>query len=589
MRNSVRWKLAVRKSVVRQCAALRVVSRSLAVLALFAIAGCGAGSGASVTENPVPAPPSVGTYSGPAPATADVQSFKLNVWDNLVANTRCGSCHDAGQAPRFVRRDDVNLAYQAANTIVDLNDPGGSLMVSKVRGGHNCWLADSGACADIIASYIANWAGGGAGTLTEVQLVAPVLRDPGSSKRFPDTPALFSTTVYPLLSTYCAGCHSESATFPQGPFFASANLDTAYEAARPKIDLDNPGASRFVVRLGGEFHNCWSNCTADAAEMQSAIMALAEGIPATPIDPDLVTSKALSLAQGIVASSGGRHDGNVIALYEFKTGSGNIAYDTSGIEPAINLSLTGSYAWVGGWGVNFTAGKGQGSTQSSAKLRNLITATGEFSVEAWVAPANVTQNGPARIAGYSGGSDARNFMLGQTLYSYDGLVRSDAADQAGEPRLTTDPDRELLQATLQHVVMTYDPANGRQFYINGEFTGDADPVSGGLLNEWDDTYALVVGSEVDNRNRWSGTMRLLAIHNRALSPEQIRQNFAVGVGEKYLLLFNVSDHVGIPDAYVVFEASQYDTWSYLFNARISSSWTTPGCPATSRCRGCASA
>lgn len=534
--------------------------------AVMLLQGCGAGSGAEVVENPVTAAPPTGSaYDGPPPATADVQSFKLNVWDNLQPDNRCGNCHDAGQDPRFVRSDDINLAYQAANTVVNLSDPGSSLLVTKVRGGHNCWLADSNACGDIIEGWVADWAGGAAGTVNEVRLVAPPLRDPGSSKAFPESPSAFAGTVYPLLTTYCAGCHAESATFPQAPYFASSNLETAYAAAKPKMDLDTPANSRFVVRLGAEFHNCWSNCQADASEMEAAIAEFSAGVPTDTVDPDLVTSKALGLPQGIVASSGGRHETNVIALYEFKTGSGNIAYDTSGVEPAINLALSGTYQWVGGWGVNFTSGKGQGSTQASAKLRNLINATGEFSIEAWVAPANVTQNGPARIVAYSGGADTHNFLLGQTLYSYDALVRSDSTDQAGEPRFTTDPDAEVLQATLQHVVLTYDPANGRRLFVNGAVTGDADPVAGGLLNEWDDTFALAIGSEVDNRNRWAGTMRLLAIHNRALTEEQIRQNFDVGVGEKYYLLFNVSDHVDIPDAYVVFEASQFDSWSYLFS------------------------
>jgi hypothetical protein len=61
-------------------------------------------------------------------------------------------------------------------------------------------------------------------------------------------------------------------------------------------------------------------------------------------------------------------------------------------------------------------------------------------------------------------------------------------------------------------------------------------------------------------------VRLVAIHNRALTADQVKQNFDVGVGEKYFLLFNVSDHVGKPDAYIVFEVSQFDSYSYLFRA-----------------------
>ena len=82
-------------------------------------------------------------------------------------------------------------------------------------------------------------------------------------------------------------------------------------------------------------------------------------------------------------------------------------------------------------------------------------------------------------------------------------------------------------------------------------------------------------SEVDNTNRWAGVVRLVAIHNRALTPEQIKQNFDAGVGEKYFLLFNVSDHVGMPDAYIVFEVSQFDCYSYLFRAPFFMLSTAP--------------
>ena len=555
--------------------------KSFCLLCIVSILqACGSGSGAATTQNPVTAAPTVSNYSGPAPATADVQAFKLSLWDNLVPNNRCGACHNETQNPRFVRADDINLAYSEANTLVDLTDPAQSRLVSKVRGGHNCWLTDDNACADIIQSYIENWAGdalGGAGKL--VQLLPPPIQDPGASKNFPADSSLFSTTVYPLVNTYCAGCHSESAAIPQSPFFASEDVDTAYFAAQSRIDLENPANSRFVIRLASEFHNCWDDCQANANEFQNAITDMSNGISITQVDPSLITSKALSMSQGIISSAGGRSESNLIALYEFKTGSGNTVFDTSGIEPSLNLTLSGDYSWVGGWGVQFVAGKAQGSTTASAKLHNLITATGEYSIEAWVAPANVTQDGPARIVSYSGGSTTRNFMLGQTLYNYDTFNRSDQTDQAGEPQLSTADDDEDLQATLQHVVMTYDPANGRQIYVNGLNTGDLDSVAGGLLNDWDDTFAFALASEVDNDNRWEGTIRLLAVHNRALTAAQIQQNFDVGVGEKYFLLFNVSDYVTPEDAYVVFEVSQFDSYSYLFDEpffTILDSNTTPG-------------
>jgi hypothetical protein len=129
---------------------------------------------------------------------------------------------------------------------------------------------------------------------------------------------------------------------------------------------------------------------------------------------------------------------------------------------------------------------------------------------------------------------------------------------------TADAD-EVLQASLQHVVINFDPVNGRQIYVNGEYTDDADPVAIGNLNDWNDTYAFVLGNEVSGDRPWSGSIRMVAVHNRLLTSEQIQQNFDVGIGQKFFLLFDVSEHIDIAQSYVVIEVSQFDSFSYLFN------------------------
>jgi hypothetical protein len=145
------------------------------------------------------------------------------------------------------------------------------------------------------------------------------------------------------------------------------------------------------------------------------------------------------------------------------------------------------------------------------------------------------------------------------------MSRSTATDANGNPSLDTADADEDLQATLQHVVAIYDPVNGRRIYVNGVFTDDVDQIPGGNLIDWDNSFAFVLGNEVSGDRQWQGTLRMVAIHNRALTQEQITQNFAVGVGEKFFLLFNVDDYSGIPDSYVLFEVSQFDSYSYLFN------------------------
>jgi hypothetical protein len=542
---------------------MRAVAALSSAVAMLALAGCG--GGASTEENPATTPPPPAGYTGPPPASQDVQAFKLNVWDNLQASNRCGQCHGTGgQVPSFVRNDDINLAYEAANGVVDLSSPADSLMVTKVGGGHNCWLAADSACADQLTVWIRNWAGQTLGGTRGAPLQPPPIKEVGDSKSFPADSALFASTVYPLLEQYCARCHSSGAATPQSPFFAESDVDVAYAAVRAKINLDSPDQSRLVVRLRNEFHNCWADCAAAANAMEAAIEDFADGVPLTEVDPDLVISKALTLYDGTVASGGSRYDNAAIALYEFKTGTGSVAYDTSGVEPALNLTMSGAVSWVGGWGIDLRGGKAQGTTASSRKLHDLIKATGEYSIEAWVAPANVVQE-MAHIVSYSGGTTARNFTLGQTMYNYDLFNRSTTTDANGAPAVSTPAADEVLQATLQHVVATYNPVDGRRIYVNGELRSGPDSAPPGLFTDWNDTFALVLGNEVSNDRIWQGVVRMVVIHNRALTQGQITQNFDAGVGERFYLLFSVSHLVNVPQSYVLFEASQFDSYSYLFN------------------------
>ncbi len=298
--------------------------------------------------------------------------------------------------------------------------------------------------------------------------------------------------------------------------------------------------------------------------MLDAVNAYAGNIKVTDVDPNLLISKGLTLYDGTVAAGGNRYESATIAKYEFKTGAGAIAYDTSGHEPALNLTLSGDYAWVGGWGVNFKMGsKAQGTAAASKKLSDLIRSTGEFTIEAWANNANVAQEN-AWVVSYSGGDDKRNFTMAQRMYQYEGYTRSDKTTANGNPVLLTKAADMDAQAALQHVVMTYSPVNGRHFYVNGVDTGDADAQGGGSLADWDDTFALVLGNETSNGKQWQGVLRLVAIHNRALTPEQIKQNFDAGVGEKYFMLFNVSHLVSVPDAYLMLEAQQLDSYGLQF-------------------------
>jgi hypothetical protein len=557
------------------------VTRIIGLLTLAAsltLAACG-GGGVPTTTLPAAAPTSsANAYTGPAPATADVQAFEVNFWNNVRVQNRCGQCHNAttpAQMPNFARSDNVNLAYAQANTVVNLANPATSIIVTKVSGGHNCWLADNNACGTILTTWISNWAGAtGTASATTVQLTAPPVQSVGQSLNFPAAGTDYQNTVYTLTSKYCVRCHSSTAgATQQSPFFADPQIATAYPAAIPKIDFTGcipfnattcGTNSRFYQRLLTDNHNCWTDCASDAALMLGQIQAFAQMLTPTNIDPTLVISKALGLSQGTIASGASRYDADTIAKYEFQTGTGTVAYDTSGIDPSADLTITGNVTWAGGWGINVGAGgKAQATTAASSKLYTLIQATGEFSVEAWVAPALVAVD-KSYMVSYSGGDTTRNFTLGQTNQDYDFMLRSSNSDLNGMMQLQTPTAALLLQASLQHVVLTYDPVNGRQIFVNGVNANVPDAQKGGTISNWDNTFALVLGNETSGDRSWQGLIKFVAIHSRAMSAAQVLQNFNAGVGERYYMLFNVAAPTGVSQAYVMFTVMQYDSYGYLF-------------------------
>ena len=155
-------------------AGMRMLRQAAALALLTTVVACTAG-GPTTTGTQSTTPGTTATsYTGPAAANADVQSFKVNLWENIRTSDKCGGCHhEGGQSPMFARSDDVNLAYQAANPLVNFTTPAQSTLVLKVGGGHNCWVADPSACASTMLTWITAWIGSSATSSTGVTVTAP--------------------------------------------------------------------------------------------------------------------------------------------------------------------------------------------------------------------------------------------------------------------------------------------------------------------------------------------------------------------------------------------------------------------------------
>lgn len=57
---------------------------------------------------------------------------------------------------------------------------------------------------------------------------------------------------------------------------------------------------------------------------------------------------------------------------------------------------------------------------------------------------------------------------------------------------------------------------------------------------------------------------MVVFYNWVLILEQIQINFDVGVGQKFYMLFGVLYLINVLESYIVFEVSQFDSYSYWF-------------------------
>lgn len=380
--------------------------------------------------------------------------------------------------------------------------------------------------------------------------------------------------VFDLVRTNCSTCHSGAG--PGTPAISHPDAGTAYNTilANQKVNFSDPGQSRLVRRLVADFHYCWNDCVMDGAMMQAGIEAWAialqsgSGGGGTQVTGLVSTSAAFS--DGFEPQGGDRYEDSVIAKWEFKEETGTTAFDTSGVAPAMDLTLSGDAALMSNHGVTMTDGKAQAEVATSAKLYNAVadvnTGSQQYSLELWVAPMNIVQgdNNGARIATYANGANNHNMTLDQREYNFEVMNRNLSLAQGNPSLLTADADQDA-QAALQHVVVTYDQYRGRRIYVDGVFTDDMEAEDLQPLWNWDPTYRFALGNAAGNNNNrdWEGDIRFAAVFPFVLTDAQIVQNFNAGIGKRLLIRFDTSAWAG-PGTYVEFIVSELDEFSYLF-------------------------
>ena len=215
----------------------------------------------------------------------------------------------------------------------------------------------------------------------------------------------------------------------------------------------------------------------------------------------------------------------LVALYDFAEREGSIVHDVSGVGEPLHLAFADEDAveWIPG-GLEIKRHTLIASNDPARKINEACIVADELTIEAWIRPANTTQNGPARIVTVSVNPSARNLTLGQDALRYEVRLRTTATTNNGIPSLSTRSQKVSTRRT--HIVYTRDASGKARIYQDGleRATGQ---VRGDLSN-WDTSLRLGLANEPTGDRGWLGAFYLVAIYSRALSDAEVTQNFECG-------------------------------------------------------------
>lgn len=215
------------------------------------------------------------------------------------------------------------------------------------------------------------------------------------------------------------------------------------------------------------------------------------------------------------------------ALFDFREQGGTEVVDHSGNGEPLRLAISppDSVEWSDGSLVLKKKSEIR-SVAPPTRMTQVIARTGEFTLEAWVRPANLKQEGPARMVTLSKNTTDRLFTLGQEKNRYDVRFRSSRTDRNGSPSLGSREGQ--LTDSLTHVVYTRERGGMARLFLDGRQVADREV--DGDLGPWDgaDSYRLALGDEISGGRPWLGEIHLVAIYSRALGDGEVAAHFRAG-------------------------------------------------------------
>ncbi|MEL0096728.1 MAG: DUF1592 domain-containing protein [Planctomycetaceae bacterium] len=239
----------------------------------------------------------------------------------------------------------------------------------------------------------------------------------------------------------------------------------------------------------------------------------------------IMTLSLLLFAMQQVRAEGTRVGKNLIVFYDFAELKGNVIEDRSGVGEPLNLIIERPQAVRHEPGkLTFLQHTIARSTGPAKKIYDALRRTHEITMEVWIQTDDLKQDGPARFLTMSRDSGSRNFTLGQEAGAVQGRLRTTSGTTNGMPSIES-PATSLTR-NLTHVIYTRSRSGATRLFVNSKSV--AIGKSGGTMENLDANYRFALGNELSGDRGWLGTLQLAAVYNRALSGDEVLQNFKAG-------------------------------------------------------------
>lgn len=218
--------------------------------------------------------------------------------------------------------------------------------------------------------------------------------------------------------------------------------------------------------------------------------------------------------------SRGRVTNGLILLYELEENGGDVAKDTSGVAPALDLGIPANVKWMPK-ALNFDAAAHAKTLGPATKIVQRCSATNAITIEAWFRYVNLPDW--SRIIAISESAGVGNVAMTSNPGTIGFDLRSSTLLYE---RTTRDVHDAGTPTTLVHLVETFDASGVKRIYLDGVRVIDVTQT--GNLSTWDATYPLSVGNTPALDRPFFGEVHLVAIYDRALSEAEVATNRMAG-------------------------------------------------------------